>query len=180
MAMQFNKETIARLAEQARTGPQKKISVDLKRVKKEAMFLQKQYEHERTNGPVSVFDFTNKWESAKETKYLYQKVRSLTKIIASGQFDPVKFEFMMRMGQMVERGRMREFDASVAIGQKFANEYVAPTVQDTPPDSDSASAASGGGNVVVATAPATATTESTSNSNVTTDADTGASGGSHE
>lgn len=39
MSMQFDKATIARLAEEARVGPQKKIRVDLKRVKKEALFL---------------------------------------------------------------------------------------------------------------------------------------------
>ena len=38
---------------------------------------------------------------------------------------------MMRMGQMVERGRMREYDASVMVGQRFANEYVAPVANST-------------------------------------------------
>ena len=144
--MQFNKETIAKLAEKARTGPQKKIAVDLKRVKREASFLQKQYEKEREAGPVSSFDFTSKWEEAKETKYLFQRVRSLAKIIASGHFDPQKFQFMMRMGQMVERGRIREFDASVAIGQKFANEYVAPVASEVNATVET-TAAGGGGSV---------------------------------
>lgn len=126
MSMQFNKETIARLAEQARTGPQKQISVDLKRVKKEALFLQSQYELEARSGPVSSFNFLTKWSDKKETKYLCTRVISLARIISQGHFDKGKFDYMMNMGQMVSSGRVREYDASVAIGQKFANEYVAP------------------------------------------------------
>ena len=127
--MQFDKRTIARLAEEARTGPQKQISVDLKRVRREALYLQKEYEKEARNGPVSSFEFLNTWAKHKDTKYLCTKVASLSKIIAGGRFDMNKFEYMMNMGKMVERGRMREFDASVMVGQKFANEYVAPVAQ---------------------------------------------------
>lgn len=127
--MQFNKEQIQKLADQARMGPQKKISVDLKRVKKEALFLQREYMKARQEGPVSSFDFLLHWEKEKETKYLCSRVRSLAKIISVGQFNKEKFEFMMNMGAMVERGRMREYDASVMVGQKFANEYIAPVHQ---------------------------------------------------
>lgn len=128
--MQFSKETIARLAEQARTGPQKQISVDLKRVRKEALFLQRQYEEESRSGPVSSFNFLTKWMEKKETKYLCSRVLSLARIISNGHFDRTKFEYMMNMGNMVSSGRVREYDASVAIGQKFANEYVAPVASE--------------------------------------------------
>ena len=135
--MQFNKETIARLAEQARTGPQKQISVDLKRVRREALFLQKQYEEEARNGPVSSFNFLTKWSEKKETKYLCSRVLSMARIISNGHFDRAKFEYMMNMGNMVSSGRVREYDASVAIGQKFANEYVAPVASESRTESNS-------------------------------------------
>ena len=134
--MQFNKETIARLADEARTGPQKQISVDLKRVRREATYLQKEYEKEARNGPVSSYQFLDKWAKHKDTKYLCTKVASLSKIIAGGRFEMDKFEYMMNMGKMVERGRVREFDASVMVGQKFANEYVAPVAQQSSSDQD--------------------------------------------
>lgn len=128
--MQFDKETIARLADQARTGPQKQISVDLKRVRKEAFFLQNEYEKAQRQGPVSSFEFLYKWGERKETKYVCSKVRSIARIISEGKFDRQKFDFMMQMGTMVKSGRMREYDASVMVGQKFANEYVAPVASD--------------------------------------------------
>jgi hypothetical protein len=34
------------------------------------------------------------------------------------------------MGNMVKSGRIREYDASVMVGQKFANEYVAPVASE--------------------------------------------------
>jgi hypothetical protein len=111
-------------------GPQKQISVDLKRVKKEALFLQSKYEEARREGPVSSFDFLLHWENEKETKYLVTKVRSLARIISQGQFDRNKFDFMMNMGQLVKSGRIREYDASVAVGQRFANEYVTPAMRE--------------------------------------------------
>jgi hypothetical protein len=80
------------------------------------MFLQKQYLKARGEGPVSSFDFLVEWSKHKETKYLCTKVRSLARIISQGMFDKAKFEYMMNMGAMVERGRIREFDASVAVG----------------------------------------------------------------
>ena len=128
--MQFNKDQIHQLAERARMGPQKQIAVDLKRVRKEALLLQTKYEQARQKGPVSSFDFLLDWEEKKETKYLITKVRSLARIISQGQFDRTKFDFMMNMGQMVKSGRMREYDASVAVGQRFANEYVTPAMQE--------------------------------------------------
>ena len=126
--MEFNKKTISKLAEKAKNGPQKKIAVDLNRVRREAFFLQNEYKKLAAKGPVSTFDFQNKWSTNPNTKYLFKRVNSLAKIISQGRFDKEKFEFMLTMGKMVERGRMREYDASVMVGQKFANEYVAPVV----------------------------------------------------
>lgn len=128
MSMQFNREQILRLAQQAREGPQKKIAVDLKRVKKESAHMQKLYLREKAKGPVSQYDFLNKCGDNKDTKYLCKNVFSLAKIIASGGYDKKKLDFMLKLGGLVESGHVREFDASVMVGQKFANEFIAPTV----------------------------------------------------
>lgn len=46
----------------------------------------------------------------------------------------------MQMGSMVKSGRMREYDASVMVGQKFANEYVAPVASEANATTDSENA----------------------------------------
>lgn len=74
------------------------------------------------------------WENKKETKYLFSRVRSIATIISQGKFDKDKFDYMMRMGEMVKSGRVREYDASVAVGQKFAKEYVEPQLKEDEED----------------------------------------------
>lgn len=69
---------------------------------------------------------------AAENETLYNLFPTIFEMHIEGKLDATFFE-MLKLKHKIEKGEMTEDEASVLIGQKLFDRYVAPVVGNTPP-----------------------------------------------
>lgn len=67
----------------------------------------------------------------KENERLYTEFPTIFEKHIEGKLDETFF-YMLQMRRKIETGEMTEHDASVAVGQKLFNRFVAPVVENAP------------------------------------------------
>jgi hypothetical protein len=67
----------------------------------------------------------------KENERLYIEFPTIFEKHLEGKLDETFF-YMLQMRRKIETGEMTEHDASVAVGQKLYNRFVAPLVENAP------------------------------------------------